>query len=115
MAPSAAAPLAVAPGSSPAGVTGVAYVGTIDGGVAAVTATTGSPIWDRDWGGLLQFFDAEDNIEAAFKPSFNTLNIFTVPQHHSVSMVATYVQAQRLAVTGWFRSDEPPGPITTPA
>lgn len=74
-----------------------------------------SPIWDRDWGGLLQFFDAEDNIEAAFKPSFNTLNIFTVPQHHSVSMVATYVQAQRLAVTGWFRSDEPPGPITTPA
>jgi SM-20-related protein len=70
-----------------------------------------APAWDRDWGGFLQFFDGDDNVEAAFKPSFNTLNIFTIPQHHSVSMVATYVQAERLAVTGWFRSDEPPGPI----
>ncbi len=70
-----------------------------------------SPTWERDWGGLLQFFDADDNVEQAFKPSFNTLNIFTIPQHHSVSMVATYVQAERMAVTGWFRSDSPPGPI----
>jgi len=70
-----------------------------------------SPVWDRDWGGLLQFFDASDNVEQAFKPSFNTLNIFTVPQLHSVSMVSTYVTTERLAVTGWFRSDEPPQPI----
>ena len=70
-----------------------------------------SPVWERDWGGFLQFFDGDDNIEEAFKPGFNTLNIFTVPQHHSVSMVATYVQAERLAVTGWFRNDEPIGPI----
>jgi Rps23 Pro-64 3,4-dihydroxylase Tpa1-like proline 4-hydroxylase len=61
-----------------------------------------SPLWDRDWGGLLQFFDASDNIEQAFKPSFNTLNIFTVPKLHSVSMVSTYVTAERLAVTGCF-------------
>jgi len=66
-----------------------------------------SPEWDRDWGGLLQFFDASDNVEQAFKPSFNTLNIFTVPKLHSVSMVSTYVTAKRLAVTGWFRTDEP--------
>ena len=70
-----------------------------------------SPVWERDWGGFLQFFDAQDNVEAAFKPSFNTLNIFTIPQHHSVSMVSTYVTEKRLAVTGWFRSDDPPGPI----
>jgi len=70
-----------------------------------------SPVWERDWGGFLQFFDANDNIEQAFKPAFNTLNIFTIPQHHSVSMVANYVQAERMAVTGWFRSDEPIGPI----
>jgi len=70
-----------------------------------------SPMWERDWGGFLQFFDADDNIEQAFKPSFNTLNIFTIPQHHSVSMVSTYVQAERLAVTGWFRGDDPLGPI----
>lgn len=70
-----------------------------------------SPVWERDWGGFLQFFDENDNIEAAFKPSFNTLNLFTIPQLHSVSMVSTYVTAKRLAMTGWFRSDEPPGPI----
>jgi SM-20-related protein len=70
-----------------------------------------SPVWERDWGGFLQFFDPEDNIEVAFKPSFNTLNIFTIPQLHSVSMVSTYVTAERLAVTGWFRSDDPPAAI----
>ena len=70
-----------------------------------------SPEWDRDWGGLLQFFDAGDNVEQAFKPAFNTLNIFTVPMLHSVSMVSTYVTAKRLAVTGWFRTDVPPPAI----
>jgi len=70
-----------------------------------------SPTWDRDWGGFLQFFDDNDNVDQAFKPSFNTLNILTIPQLHSVSMVSTYVNAQRLAVTGWFRSDLRPGPI----
>jgi Rps23 Pro-64 3,4-dihydroxylase Tpa1-like proline 4-hydroxylase len=70
-----------------------------------------SPMWERDWGGFLQFFDAHDNIDAAFKPTFNALSIFTIPQLHSVSMVSTYVTAKRTAVTGWFRSDEPPGPI----
>ena len=70
-----------------------------------------SPVWERDWGGFLQFFDAHDNIEEAFKPSFNTLNLFTIPQMHSVSMVSTYVTEKRIAMTGWFRSDDPPGPI----
>ena len=70
-----------------------------------------SPGWERDWGGFLQFFDSQDNVEAAFKPSFNTLNLFTIPQMHSVSMVSTYVTEKRLAVTGWFRCDDPPGPI----
>jgi Rps23 Pro-64 3,4-dihydroxylase Tpa1-like proline 4-hydroxylase len=70
-----------------------------------------SPEWDRDWGGLLQFFDTSDNVEQAFKPSFNTLNIFTVPALHSVSMVSTYVTEKRLAVTGWFRTDKPLVPV----
>jgi SM-20-related protein len=72
-----------------------------------------SPTWERDWGGLLQFFDSRDNVEEAYKPAFNTLNIFTIPQLHSVSMVPTYVTAERLAVTGWFRIDDPPKPIGT--
>lgn len=70
-----------------------------------------SPVWERDWGGFLQFFDGDNNIETAFKPRFNTLNIFTIPQLHSVSMVANYVTAERLSITGWFRSDEPIRPI----
>ena len=85
-------------------------VDPIRGRVAAYVLNL-SQEWDRDWGGLLQFFDASDNVEQAFKPSFNTLNIFTVPQLHSVSMVSTYVTAKRLAVTGWFRTDEPLVPV----
>jgi SM-20-related protein len=70
-----------------------------------------SPEWDRDWGGFLQFFDQNGDIERAIKPTHNALNIFTVPALHSVSMVSTYVTARRMSVTGWFRGDEPPGPI----
>jgi Rps23 Pro-64 3,4-dihydroxylase Tpa1-like proline 4-hydroxylase len=67
-----------------------------------------SPDWDRDWGGFLQFFDRNGNIELGLKPEFNTLNLFTIPAPHSVSMVSTYVTAKRMAVTGWFRGDQPP-------
>jgi Rps23 Pro-64 3,4-dihydroxylase Tpa1-like proline 4-hydroxylase len=67
--------------------------------------------WGRDWGGLLQFFDAQYDVEHAYRPIFNGLNIFTVPADHSVSMVANYVTQDRLSITGWFREDEPPAPI----
>jgi len=67
--------------------------------------------WDHDGGGFLQFFDERGDIEQALKPAFNALNIFTVPQLHSVSMVSTWVTAKRMSMTGWFRSDSPPGPI----
>lgn len=70
-----------------------------------------SPEWDRDWGGFLQFFDRDGDVEHAIKPTYNALNIFTIPALHSVSMVSTYVTAKRLAVTGWFRGDERPGRI----
>ncbi|WP_374765048.1 2OG-Fe(II) oxygenase [Yunchengibacter salinarum] len=61
--------------------------------------------WEPDWGGFLQFYDHEGDIEQGFLPRFNALNIFTVPQEHSVSPVAHYVphQHQRYAITGWFR------------
>ena len=67
--------------------------------------------WDRDWGGFLQFFDPGGNIDLGLKPDFNALNLFSIPAPHSVSMVSTYVTAKRLSVTGWFRGDQPPGPI----
>ena len=34
--------------------------------------------WDKNWGGHLAFFDDDGNIEQAFMPTFNTLNIFLV-------------------------------------
>jgi SM-20-related protein len=67
--------------------------------------------WDPDGGGFLQFFDERGDIEQALKPAFNALNIFTIPQLHSVSMVSTWVSGKRLAMTGWFRADSPPGRI----
>lgn len=67
--------------------------------------------WRPDWGGYLQFFDENGDVEAAFKPRFNVLNLFSVPQDHSVEAVSPFAGATRLSVTGWFRADQPPGPI----
>jgi Rps23 Pro-64 3,4-dihydroxylase Tpa1-like proline 4-hydroxylase len=67
--------------------------------------------WRNDWGGYLQFFDEDGNVTAALKPGFNMLNMFTVPQEHSVGMVSPYAQGRRYSVTGWFRADPPPGAI----
>ena len=68
-------------------------------------------VWERDWGGYLQFFDARHDIERAYRPIFNALNIFRVPQDHSVGMVSSFATGMRFSVTGWFRSDAPPGPF----
>lgn len=67
--------------------------------------------WGRDWGGFLQFFDENYNVEQALRPIFNAINLFTIPAHHSVSMVATYAPRGRISITGWFRGDDPPGVI----
>lgn len=62
-----------------------------------------SPRWRVDWGGLLLFEGADDHIEQGFTPSFNALNIFAVPQPHSVSMVAPFAANRRYSITGWLR------------
>ena len=46
-----------------------------------------SPEWNPEWGGLLMFHDADDNIEEAFTPRMGALRIFSVPVRHSVSYV----------------------------
>jgi Rps23 Pro-64 3,4-dihydroxylase Tpa1-like proline 4-hydroxylase len=66
-------------------------------------------LWERDWGGYLQFFNDQHDIELAWRPIFNALNIFTVPHDHSVGMVAPFAGGLRLAITGWLRTDDPPG------
>ena len=59
--------------------------------------------WRIDWGGYLLFHDEEGDVVAGFKPRFNALNLFEVPQRHSVSYVPPFAPAGRLAITGWFR------------
>jgi Rps23 Pro-64 3,4-dihydroxylase Tpa1-like proline 4-hydroxylase len=62
-----------------------------------------SASWRTDWGGLLMFNGSDGHIEEAFLPKFNALNLFSVPQHHSVSYVVPFVPYRRYAVTGWLR------------
>jgi Rps23 Pro-64 3,4-dihydroxylase Tpa1-like proline 4-hydroxylase len=61
----------------------------------------------RDWreadGGYLLFLDKSGDVEMGFRPRFNTLNLFSVPQRHLVSYVPRYAQGRRFAITGWFR------------
>lgn len=59
--------------------------------------------WQPDWGGYLLFFDADGDVTAGFRPRFNTLNLFRVPQSHNVSYVPPFAPVGRFAVTGWFR------------
>jgi Rps23 Pro-64 3,4-dihydroxylase Tpa1-like proline 4-hydroxylase len=68
-------------------------------------------LWERDWGGYLQFFNENHDIELALRPIFNAMNIFLVPTDHSVGLVSPFAYGDRLAVTGWLRTDAPPGPI----
>lgn len=62
-----------------------------------------TPVWRVDWGGLLLFHGADGHVDQAFTPSFNALNIFAVPQPHSVSMVAPFAANRRYSITGWLR------------
>lgn len=58
--------------------------------------------WREDWGGMLQFHSASGDIPLALKPAFNALNMFRVPQMHSVSYVAPFAALPRYSVTGWL-------------
>ncbi|MEO6064425.1 MAG: 2OG-Fe(II) oxygenase family protein [Lysobacterales bacterium] len=60
--------------------------------------------WTADWGGLLQFVDAQGAVEQTFMPRFNSLSVFRVPTDHVVSLVAPWAEDQRLAITGWYQS-----------
>lgn len=66
-----------------------------------------TPEWRVDWGGLLMFHGAHGHVEQAFTSRLNALNIFKVPQPHSVSYVAPYVPYRLYAITGWLRSARP--------
>lgn len=63
-----------------------------------------TPVWRPDWGGLLLFLDEDGHVAEGYTPVFNGLNLFQVPQPHSVSAVWEYAGADRLSITGWIRS-----------
>lgn len=59
--------------------------------------------WKPDWGGYLLFHDEDGDVIMGYRPRFNTLNLFAVPQWHSVSYVPPFAPPGRLAISGWFR------------
>lgn len=59
--------------------------------------------WRPDWGGYLNFYDEDGDVVAGFKPRFNALNMFRVPQRHNVTYVPPFAPVARFAITGWFR------------
>ena len=58
--------------------------------------------WDKNWGGHLAFFDDGGNIKEALIPSFNTLNIFLIPQMHSVQLLSPFAGENRTSYLGWL-------------
>ena len=66
-----------------------------------------TPYWRLEYGGLLLFHGPHDRTAAGNVPRFNTLDLFRVPQQHSVSFVTPAAPHRRFAVTGWLRSAAP--------
>jgi len=62
-----------------------------------------TPRWRLEWGGLLLFHGEMDRTVNGMVPRFNTLDLFRVPQQHSVSEVSRAAPRRRYAVTGWLR------------
>lgn len=63
--------------------------------------------WPADWGGFLQLLDENDDIRHGLRPCFNSLNILSVPQKHSVGLVAPFAGGMRMSISGWLRYGEP--------
>lgn len=62
-----------------------------------------TPRWRLEWGGLLMFHAGVDDFTGVV-PAFNVLDVFAVPQPHSVSLVSPAALDARISVTGWLRS-----------
>jgi Rps23 Pro-64 3,4-dihydroxylase Tpa1-like proline 4-hydroxylase len=60
--------------------------------------------WRPEWGGYLNFYDDAGDVVAGYRPRFNALNLFAVPQQHNVTFVPPFAPVARYAITGWFRN-----------
>lgn len=61
--------------------------------------------WHIDWGGVLLFHRGDGDAARGWTPRFNSANLFTVPQEHSVTWVTPLAPVPRLTVSGWFYAD----------
>lgn len=61
--------------------------------------------WAPDWGGYLNFLDADEDVVAGYRPRFNALSLFRVPTPHAVSYVPPFAPTARFSITGWFREN----------
>ena len=66
-----------------------------------------SPQWRPEWGGMLMFHGSRGDVELGLVPGMNVLNLFAVPQDHSVSQVSSFAPVPRYAISGWFRAPAP--------
>ncbi len=64
-----------------------------------------TPQWRLEWGGLLLFHELGGVDCAGLIPQFNTLDLFSIPRYHSVSMVTRAAPRRRFSVTGWLSSE----------
>ncbi len=62
-----------------------------------------TPRWRLEWGGLLLFHGDNESSVSGHVPRFNTLDLFSVPQRHSVSIVTPAAMYRRYSITGWLR------------
>lgn len=67
-----------------------------------------TPVWRLEWGGLLLFHGPDGHVSNGLTPTFNSLNLFAVPQMHSVSEVTRAAAYRRYSVTGWLRAEAQP-------
>lgn len=74
-----------------------------EGWQVAYVLNLGLDEWRQDWGGYLLFYDDDGDVVSGYRPRFNALNLFAVPQSHSVSYVPPFAPVGRFAITGWFR------------
>ena len=65
-----------------------------------------TPQWRLEWGGLLLFHELGSMDCAGLIPQFNTLDLFSIPRYHSVSMVTRAAPRRRFSVTGWLSSTQ---------
>ncbi|MEA3038826.1 MAG: SM-20-related protein [Sphingomonadales bacterium] len=63
--------------------------------------------WRTEWGGLLLFHDRRGDVVEGWRPRFNAMTLFAVPQLHSVEAVIPHAPKRRYAVSGWLTASRP--------